>query len=95
MILLRIYRKGADTKHEAPLFEGTSLDAGTATITGLQPGTAIEAGEYIALNHDDSGKYADSDPVDLPAFTVEENKAPQPNVKVEPTTDGAKVTEAE
>ncbi|MCL0330859.1 hypothetical protein [Apilactobacillus xinyiensis] len=96
MILLRIYKKGADTKNEAPLFEGTELAGNTATITGLPAGTIVQTGDYIALNHDSEGKLADSDAVDLPGFTVVEQKAEAPNnLKVDATDDGATVTEGE
>ncbi|HBF73719.1 MAG TPA: hypothetical protein DDW71_00465 [Lactobacillus sp.] len=84
---LNIYKKG-DSKAAFTGDETTGV-----AITGLAAGTSVAAGDYQASAVDPTGKMAESDKVDVPAFTVNKAKAPAPtNLKVTPTNDGATVT---
>lgn len=69
----------------------TSGNVGTEIhITGLKPGTVVADGDYIAINTDPTGVYSNSDPVNVPGFTVTQEKAPAPaDVTSTPTADGA------
>lgn len=64
---LNIYAKG-DLK--TPVATGDDTDG--ATITGLEAGAKVAAGDYKATHADDTGKLEESDPVDVPEFTVPE-----------------------
>lgn len=63
-------------------------------IDGLEGGTEVAAGTYVAQSHDNNGVYADSDTVPVPAFTVlPKPKAPAPaSLVATPTADGANIT---
>lgn len=65
-------------------------------ITKLAAGTVVNAGDYVVVATDTTGQYTDSDPVDVPAFTVPEApkpQAPKPaNVKATATADGATIS---
>lgn len=62
---LNIYAKG-DLK--TPVATGDDTDG--ATLTGIAAGTKVAAGDYKATHVDDTGKLTESDPVDVPEFTV-------------------------
>lgn len=87
---LKIFKKDDLTKVVA------TGDVTGTTITGVAAGTVVNAGDYVVVTTDTTGQYTDSDPVDMPAFTVPEApkpQAPKPtNVKAEPTADGAKIS---
>lgn len=65
----------------------------SVTITGLEPGTVVAAGDYQAWNVDPDGKLKPSAKVDVPGFTVEQEEAPAPaDVTATATEDGATVS---
>ncbi|MBT9670859.1 hypothetical protein [Secundilactobacillus kimchicus] len=62
---LNLYKKDDLTKPVA-----TGDDATGAVLTGMAAGTKVVAGDYKATHVDDSGKLDESEPVDVPEFTV-------------------------
>lgn len=88
-LTLNVYKKGA---MDTPVASGTDTDA-KAIIKGIAAGTDVAAGDYVATHADPAGKLAESDPTDVPAFSVPKAKAPAPtNVVATPTNDGATIT---
>lgn len=87
-LTLNIYAKGNLTKAVA-----TGTDTDGAEITGLTAGTVVAKGDYVATHADPDGKLAESDAVDVPAFTVETKKAESPtSLSAAATSDGATIT---
>ncbi len=83
---LVIFKKG----ETEPSFTG---DENNVAITGLAAGTAVAAGDYTLVIQDSENAENPSDPVDVPAFTVNKATEPTPSdVKATPTDDGATVT---
>jgi hypothetical protein len=87
---LKIFKKGDLTSVVA------TGDVTGVSITGLAPETVVADGDYQAVATDTTGQYTDSDPVDVPGFTVPaapKPQAPKPtNVKATATADGATIS---
>jgi hypothetical protein len=73
--ILNIY-KGTDDK---PSFTGTDIQT---AIKGLAAGTVVATGDYRATHTDDTGVEAESNPVDVPGFTVNPAVPAAPQVKL-------------
>lgn len=86
---LNVYAKD---KMDTVLATGTDTD-GKTIITKVAGGTDVTAGTYVVTHTDPAGKMLESDPTDVPAFSVPKAKAPAPtNVVATPTNDGAVIT---
>lgn len=86
-LTLNVYKKG-DLK--TAIASGDNAQG--AVITKLVAGTVVVAGDYVATHTDPTGTLAESDPADVPGFTVPKQKAPAPtNLVVTPTADGATI----
>ncbi|TPR40408.1 hypothetical protein [Apilactobacillus micheneri] len=88
-IVLRIFKKGADLEKDLPLAEGTEAIPYSAFVKDIAPGTNVQTGDYIALNHDTTGAVSDSPVVDIPGFTMPKTVAETPNnINVKPGENG-------
>lgn len=76
-------------KGDTKAFEG-EVGAKTASITGLDAGTVVAAGDYQVAWSDGINE---SDKVDVPGFTVNADTKPEAatNVTATPTDDGATI----
>lgn len=88
-LTLNVYKKG-DLKNVVA--SGTDTDA-KAIVKGLAAGTVVADGDYVATHTDSTGALTESDPANVPGWTVPKQQAPAPtNLVATPTADGATIT---